>query len=259
MFNWHEFDCSMTFCHPFAVSSIKRMICSPMHFLLNVILLISCLSPFDWASLIVLLRQILDLGSGAMICGVLFSISTVTDHLMTPNFFHVAFFYSGLIIQLYTNCFYGSQVFVTVTMKCFAFKIFFLWIWTSINLTEIRLVWIKSNDTNLFCICFSLKSISEWEYSWACLLLWLGGLRQIHDSHSNRIEYGYDAIEKSLSINGREIRCRGFANIFVSFQSQLHILYRFGGWWTKVDICEEKQFLKIEKKNRKNLKQRRVM
>ncbi|XP_055306215.1 odorant receptor 94a-like [Sitodiplosis mosellana] len=53
------------------------------------------------------------IASGAMICGVLFSISTVTDHLMTPNFFHVAFFYSGLIIQLYTNCFYGSQVFVT--------------------------------------------------------------------------------------------------------------------------------------------------
>lgn len=57
---------------------------------------------------------ITDLGSGAMICGVLFSISSVADHVMTPKFFHVAFFYSGLIIQLYTNCFYGSQVFVAV-------------------------------------------------------------------------------------------------------------------------------------------------
>lgn len=55
-----------------------------------------------------------DLGSGAMICGVLFSISSVADHVMTPKFFHVAFFYSGLIIQLYSNCFYGSQVFVAV-------------------------------------------------------------------------------------------------------------------------------------------------
>lgn len=49
-----------------------------------------------------------------MICGVLFSISTVVDHIMTPNFFHVAFFYSGLIIQLFCNCFYGSQVFAAV-------------------------------------------------------------------------------------------------------------------------------------------------
>lgn len=56
-----------------------------------------------------------------MICGVLFSISTVADHIMTPNFFHVAFFYSGLIIQLFCNCFYGSQVFVAVIC------IFHLW------------------------------------------------------------------------------------------------------------------------------------
>lgn len=52
-----------------------------------------------------------------MICGVLFSISSVADHVMTPKFFHVAFFYSGLIIQLYSNCFYGSQVFVAVSKK----------------------------------------------------------------------------------------------------------------------------------------------
>lgn len=52
-----------------------------------------------------------------MICGVLFSISSVADNLMGPKFFHVAFFYSGLIIQLYSNCFYGSQVFVAVRQK----------------------------------------------------------------------------------------------------------------------------------------------
>lgn len=61
--------------------------------------------------------RIPDLGSGAMICGVLFSISSVADHVMTPKFFHVVFFYSGLIIQLYSNCFYGSQVFVAVRRK----------------------------------------------------------------------------------------------------------------------------------------------
>lgn len=56
----------------------------------------------------------LDLGSGAMICGVLFSITSVADDIMTPKFFHVAFFYSGLLIQLYSNCYYGSQVYVMV-------------------------------------------------------------------------------------------------------------------------------------------------
>lgn len=181
----------------FAVSSIKRMICSPMHSLLNVISLISCASSFDSLSLIVSLRPISDLGSGAMICGVLFSISTVTDHLMTPNFFHVAFFYSGLIIQLYTNCFYGSQVFVTVTMD-FDFECDFCWfVWLSMNWKEIHLIWIESNNSKL-CWIFRLESISEWKYSSACLLLRMGGLRQVHDSHSNRFEHGYDAIEKSL-------------------------------------------------------------
>lgn len=62
-----------------------------------------------------------------MICGVLFSISSVADHVMTPKFFHVAFFYSGLIIQLYSNCFYGSQVFVAVSeQKKYAISIILL-------------------------------------------------------------------------------------------------------------------------------------
>lgn len=55
-----------------------------------------------------------DMASGAMICGVLFSISSVADDMMTPKFFHVAFFYSGLTIQLYTNCLYGNEVFISV-------------------------------------------------------------------------------------------------------------------------------------------------
>lgn len=50
-----------------------------------------------------------------MICGVLFSISSVANDLKSPKIFHVAFFYSGLLIQLYSNCFYGSQVFVAVS------------------------------------------------------------------------------------------------------------------------------------------------
>lgn len=58
-----------------------------------------------------------------MICGVLFSISSVADNLGGPKVYHVAFFYSGLLIQLYTNCFYGSQVFVMVR-QCFFFSHF---------------------------------------------------------------------------------------------------------------------------------------
>lgn len=34
---------------------------------------------------------------------------------MTPKFFHVAFFYTGLIFQLYSSCFYGNDVLVLVT------------------------------------------------------------------------------------------------------------------------------------------------
>lgn len=36
---------------------------------------------------------------------------------MTPKFFHVAFFYSGLIFQLYSNCFYGNEVLVLVSPR----------------------------------------------------------------------------------------------------------------------------------------------
>lgn len=57
-----------------------------------------------------------DMGSAVMICGVLFSISSVADNLMTPKFFHFAFFYSGLLIQLYTNCYFGSQLSAMVIM-----------------------------------------------------------------------------------------------------------------------------------------------
>lgn len=58
-----------------------------------------------------------DLASAAMICGVLFSISSMTDDMLTTNFFHMAFFYSGLLIQLYSNCYYGNQVSVLVCMS----------------------------------------------------------------------------------------------------------------------------------------------
>lgn len=61
----------------------------------------------------------LDLGSAVMICGVLFSMSSVADNLLTPKFFHVAFFYSGLTIQLYTNCYFGSQLFEMVNKHHF--------------------------------------------------------------------------------------------------------------------------------------------
>lgn len=55
-----------------------------------------------------------DVASAVMICGVLFSISSVADDMLTTKFFHVAFFYSGLLIQLYSNCHYGNQVFTLV-------------------------------------------------------------------------------------------------------------------------------------------------
>lgn len=137
-----------------------------------------------------------------MICGVLFSITSVADDLMTPKFFHVTFFYSGLIIQLYTNCFYGSQVFVAVvSFEHFSIllnlniwkKIFGNEKFQSLYLTIFKILQ-KSFISVFKNILLFIRSFSEWRYSPACLLLKLGTFGQVLVSHWKSIVDDNDAI-----------------------------------------------------------------
>lgn len=129
-----------------------------------------------------------DLGSGAMICGVLFSISSVADDLKSPKLFHVAFFYSGLLIQLYSNCFYGSQVFVAVRAVSNP----------SCLLPE------KQN---------SFQFHKEWKYWSVGLLFWLAYFGKILFTFAPSSIDVNATFAPSLSIDCWKICCRWFTNV----------------------------------------------